>query len=130
METNPTERKPGWTIASVVVLASNMFGLAILTITTTLRGPAAAEMYREMNIPLPQITTIMLYTISPSAYLGIWGAIAVGLLAKEFLIRDKMITFIINIAVVAFALIFLAVHTFAIFSPMTGMIRSMGRTAS
>ena len=127
MATNQTKRKSGWAIASAVTLASNMFGLVVLTITTTLEGARAAEIYRDMlHTRLPQITETLLNTVSPTAYLGTWGAIAAVLLAKEFLIRDKLTTFKINIAGIAFLLIFLAVYVFAICYPMFIMAGGLG----
>ena len=128
METNPTKRTPGWTIASALLLAINVPGFVLLMILTTLSGGMAIEMYRGLGIKkevLPQITKVMLYTISPSAYLGIFGAITVGLLAKEFLIRNKLTAIKINIAAFAFMLIFPIIYVFALQYPMMRTMWSM-----
>ena len=127
METNPAERKSNKAIASAVMLAINVPGLVLLTVETVLKGARVAKMHREMFSAVPKITEIMLYTISPTAYLGILSAIAVGLLAKEFLIRNKAVTITINIACFIVTLVFLAVHVVACFYPMIILIESMGQ---
>ena len=120
-------KKSGWVIASVIVLVIDVLGLTLLAITTTVTRIMIAQIYQDMGPTLPRLTQAFLSTPS-TVYIGLFGVVFAGLLAKEIIMQRKKTTVVINLIGLAAGAGFWLLFVMAIFAPMLTIVESLGKT--
>src|SRR4030042_4297587 len=103
-------------IISIIVLVIDIIFLVGLTLYSTFRGNSFLQIYKEFKVTIPGITKIALYF---GPYIFIVGILI--LIAKERLLKQKIITLIINV-VVSFIILVIALFYFLTISmPITNL---------
>ena len=104
---------------SAVLLGFDVVVLVILGAATASSVLPFREMYEELDRHLPALSRFFLYN-PPHVYaLGFAGLIA-ALVVKEFLVKNKSLTLVINIWVMVAGFLYLGVWVVALFLPLVG----------
>lgn len=120
-------KKSGWAMASMVVLVIDVLGLTLLAITTAATRIKIAEIYQDIGATLPRLTQAFL-TPPSTVYVGLFGVVVAGLLAKEIFMQRKKTTFTINLIGLAAGAGFCLLFVVAIFAPLLTIVESLGKT--
>jgi len=120
-------KKSGWAVASMVVLVIDVLGLTLLAITTAATRIKISELYQDMGATLPRLSQAFL-TPPSTVYIGFFGGVVAGLLAKEILMQRKKTTFTINLIGLAAGAVFWLLFVMAIFAPVLAIVESLGKT--
>jgi hypothetical protein len=103
----------------MVVAALLLLALALPSVV----GAQFMEMYRQIGRldlgPLP-FSTRMLVSFHPAAYMTVWGLAAVALVAKRFLLRDRLLAWRIDVAALWLAVVIHLIYPYALLRPMMG----------
>jgi type II secretory pathway component PulF len=115
-----------WTLLVVAAAVSLFFAAAICPLLNSF-----LEMFREMDLEggLPALTELLFTVPSWGFALG-FALLAVGLVAKEILIRRKSVCALINAAVLILLSLFAMFMVLALFQPMIHMMQALSETAS
>lgn len=119
-------KKTGWAMASMVVLVIDVLGLTLLAITTAATRIKIAELYQDMGATLPRLTQAFL-TPPSTVYLGFFGVVVAGLLAKEIIMQRKKTTFTLNVIGLAAGAVFCLLFVMATFAPILIIVESLGK---
>jgi len=114
-------------MASMVVLVIDVLGLTLLAITTAAMRIKIAELYQDMGAAIPRLTHAFL-TPPSTVYIGFFGVVVAGLLAKEIIMQRKKTTFTLNLIGLAAGAVFCLLFVMAIFAPMLTIVESLGKT--
>lgn len=111
-------------VASLIALVVALALSAALLHTFIGRREFFLDMFRDTGVMLPKLTVIALSRL-PAVLVGVLGAIGV---LKELLVRDRIITFVVNGVHVCLLLLLSTIYTFAMTLPMAELIRQMGES--
>ena len=110
--------------ASLVALVLDILGLLCLLFVTTVVAPRFRDIFADLRVPLPVLTTTVL-SVPWFVYALLIGAAIAGLISKECSIADKRQTRNINLIVMGGIVVCLMLFVFAMFSPLSVLITTM-----
>ena len=94
-----TGRTKFYKIASPVALAVDVLGLVLAgTVILTLVRPKFLSMFKDLGVTLPPVTRLLV-SMPVVAWVLLFAIPILVLIAKEFLVSNKKITFAVNVAV-------------------------------
>ena len=95
-----TEKKAkGLRIASLVVLGFAIMTLLLPAYALIFIVPVFAEMFTDTQMALPALTSLLLST-PPAAYMLLLALLILGLIVKEAMVRNKIVTLVVNAVIV------------------------------
>jgi hypothetical protein len=117
MEAAQTEKQKAFRIASLVVL-----GLAIMTLLLPAYAlifivPVFAEMFTDTQMALPALTSLLL-SAPPTAYIFLFALLILGLIVKEAMIRNKIVTLVVNAVIIVGVCPFLFFFIWTMYLPI------------
>ncbi len=123
MENEKSPRQKSIAALSTGMLAFAFAGILIAAATIIFTKGKFTGVLTEM-IPgeLPIITKLFVLSISSAAYGIFFTSLILALILKELLLRNKMVTLVVNIAAGTTAIICVPVYILAIFLPMIKVI--------
>jgi len=127
MNEQDPRKQLGWTIASLVVLILDVIGLFVLTTITLYTSARFEVIFKELNVPLPQITQLFL-SIPAMFYLIIFSGVLLALILKEIAIKSKPLAFAINMVALVIGIAYCLLYVTALFLPLMQIIQSMEKT--
>jgi len=111
------KRSSGFAATSTLVLVMNVGGLLVLGAVCVAAIPAFCKMYAELGMGLPVVTQIVI-SIPRAGYAAIYILLLAALVAKEFIIRDRGITLMINNIAGLAGVVWLLALVYALFRPL------------
>lgn len=111
----------------MVVLIIDVIGGFVLTTATLYISARLQAIFKELNIQLPQITQLFL-SIPTTVYLVIFSGVILALILKEVAIKNKPLTFAINMAALVIGVAYCFLYVTALFLPLIQIIQSMEKT--
>lgn len=127
MNEQEPKKQTGWTIASLVVLILDVIGGFVLTTATLYISDKFLAIFKELNVPLPQITQLFL-SIPTTVYLIIFFGVILALILKEIAIKSKPLTFSINMVALVIGVAYCFLYVIALFLPLIQIIQSVEKT--
>jgi hypothetical protein len=127
MNEQEPKKQTGWTIPSLVVLIIDVIGGFVLTTATLYISDKFLAIFKELNVPLPQITQLFL-SIPTTVYLIIFFGVILALILKEIAIKSKPLTFSINMVALVIGVAYCFLYVIALFLPLIQIIQSVEKT--
>lgn len=127
MNEQEPKKQTGWTITSMVVLILDVIGGFVLTTATLYISDKFLAIFKELNVPLPQITQLFL-SIPTTVYLIIFFGVILALILKEIAIKSKPLTFSINMVALVIGVAYCFLYVIALFLPLIQIIQSVEKT--
>ena len=127
MNEQVAKKQTGWTIASMVVLIIDVIGGFVLATITLFVKSIFLELFKDLDVPLPQITQFFL-SIPATFYLIIFSGLILALILKENAIKNKPLAFAINMAALVIGVAYCFLYVTALFLPLMQIIQSMEKT--
>ena len=111
----------------MVVLILDVIGGFVLTTATLYISDKFLAIFKELNVPLPQITQLFL-SIPTTVYLIIFFGVILALILKEIAIKSKPLTFSINMVALVIGVAYCFLYVIALFLPLIQIIQSVEKT--
>lgn len=127
MNEQEPKKQTGWTVASLVVLILDVIGVFVLTTITLYTSARFEVIFKELNVPLPQITQFFL-SIPATVYLIIFLGVILALILKEIAIKSKPLAFAANMVALVIGLAYCVLYVTALFLPLMQIIQSLEKT--
>jgi hypothetical protein len=127
MNEQEPKKQTGWTVASLVVLILDVIGVFVLTTITLYTSARFEVIFKELNVPLPQITQFFL-SIPTTVYLIIFFGVILALILKEIAIKSKPLAFAANMVALVIGLAYCVLYVTALFLPLMQIIQSLEKT--
>ncbi|MFA9477048.1 hypothetical protein ACERK3_01950 [Phycisphaerales bacterium AB-hyl4] len=110
----------GSTVASTSVCSIAVVQLLLAMLAVVLLGPLVVGIYNRLEEPLPRLTTWVL-AMPPTVVFVLLVLLMVGLVAKECLMRNKVLTLAINAGFVLVSLIWMPLLVRALYTPLVDL---------
>jgi hypothetical protein len=113
-----------WTTAGI---AAVLWLLQIPAILFYMYHVKIVELFAEMNLgELPKSTELLL-SIPGWVYAAVFLAVAIGLVVKEMVIRNRSLTLILNVSAIFAAIAYTSFVRWALFAPILDMMQKLGQ---
>ncbi|MEI7945264.1 MAG: hypothetical protein WCJ02_01145 [bacterium] len=124
MNEQEPKKQIGWTIASLVVLILDVIGVLVLATITLFVKSIFLELFKDLDVPLPQITQFFL-SIPATFYLIIFSGLILALILKENAIKNKPLAFVANMVALVIGIAYCLLYLTAMYLPLIQIIQSM-----
>lgn len=100
MESVQTEKQTkSFRTASLLLMGVAIMVLILPAYALIFITPVFENMFMQLNKELPILTILLLQT-SPTTYVLLFALLIFGLIAKELVLRNKIVTLVINVVIV------------------------------
>jgi hypothetical protein len=113
-----------WTAAGI---AAVLWTVQVPVIRFYMQVARIKEMFEGMNLGELPRPTQLLVSVPLWVYVTFFLALAVSLVVKELLIRNKSVTLTLNVAAICAALAYTAFVKWALFAPMAMLMEKLGQ---
>ncbi|MEE9211195.1 MAG: hypothetical protein V3U29_00910 [Phycisphaeraceae bacterium] len=120
----PKSRSRALGVTSHVFYGLNVSGLVAMGILAIALRPLLRRIFQDFDVPLPALSRFFL-DLSPIIYAVAIGGVIVFLTIKEFAIKNRLVTVLIEVAVALAALLFIGLYAVAMFIPMFALMKSL-----
>ena len=125
MNEQEPKKQTGWAIASMVVLILDVIGVLVLATITLFVKSRFLELFKDLDVPLPQITQFFL-SIPATFYLIIFSGLILALILKEIAIKNKPLAFAANMVALVIGIAYCLLYLTAMFLPMMQIFQRLG----